>query len=114
MASLHAKLKADPNAFLVVDVRPVPLFDKGHIEGAKNIPIEQIDAHMDELIAAPKPVAVICTCGRRSLEAVKKLTVRGAKPMLVVGGMLEWEKAGYPTVRSMRKEPDHGSLPDTD
>lgn len=111
VAALNEKLKADPHAFLVVDVRPRALFDEGHIEGAKNIPIEQIDAHMDELIAAPQPVAVVCTCGRRSLDAVKRLNARGAKPFLVVGGMLEWEKAGYPTARSMRNETGRNSLP---
>jgi rhodanese-related sulfurtransferase len=99
VAALKAKLDADPGALLVVDVRPLSLFEKGHVKGARNIPLEEIDAHMDELVASSRPLAVICTCGKRSLEAIEKLRARGVEPFLVVGGMLEWEKAGFPVTR---------------
>ena len=99
VVALKAKLDADPHALLVVDVRPSALFEKGHVPGAKNVPLEEIDAHLDDLVAANRRIAVICTCGKRSLEAIEKLRARGIEPFLVVGGMLEWEKAGYAAQR---------------
>jgi rhodanese-related sulfurtransferase len=99
VAVLKAKLDADPGSLLVVDVRPNALFGKGHIQGATNIPLEKIDSAASDLAALHRPIAVICTCGKRSLEAIGKLRARGLEPCLVVGGMLEWEKAGYPVVR---------------
>lgn len=96
VAALKAKLDADPNALRVIDVRPRALFDKGHIKGARNIPLEEIGVHLAELAGSGKPLAIVCTCGKRSLEAVKKLNMRGTSPFLIVGGMIEWEKAKYP------------------
>jgi len=96
VAALKAKLDADPHALIVVDVRPRAMFEKGHVKGARNIPLEEIGEHLSELAASSRSLAVICTCGRRSLEAVEKLRAGGIEPFLVVGGMQEWEKAGYP------------------
>ena len=97
---LKRKLDTDVHSIVVVDVRPRSLFDKGHIETAMNIPLEQFDAFKQEIARYNKPIAIICTCGRRSLEAIRKLQDIGLSARLVVGGMNEWEKAGYPTVAS--------------
>ncbi len=99
VVALKARLDADPNALLVVDVRPSALFEKGHIQGATNIPLEKIDSAASDIAALHRPIAVICTCGKRSLEAIERLRSRGVEPFLVVGGMLEWEKAGFPTTK---------------
>jgi rhodanese-related sulfurtransferase len=99
VGELKARLDADPGSLLLVDVRPGALFEKGHIQRATNVPLEEIDAAAGDLAALRRPIAVICTCGKRSLEAIEKLQARGLAPYLVVGGMLEWEKAGYPVVR---------------
>ena len=99
VATLKARLDADPDALLVVDVRPSALFEKGHIQRATNIPLEKIDSAAGDLAALHRPIAVICTCGKRSLEAIGKLRARGLAPYLVVGGMLEWKRAGYATAR---------------
>jgi len=99
VAALKAKLDAAPGSLDVVDVRPRALFDKGHILGARNVPLEDLDGALDALAASKTPLAIVCTCGKRSLEAIEKLRARGIRPYLVVGGMLEWEKAGYPVER---------------
>lgn len=99
VAGLRARLDADPDSLLVVDVRQRSAFEKGHVPGAVNVPLEEIDTHIAKLAASPRPLAVICTCGKRSLAAIEKLRARGLEPFLVVGGMLEWERAGYPVAR---------------
>jgi rhodanese-related sulfurtransferase len=101
--TLKKKLDENPNAFSVVDVRPRSQFAKGHIHGARNIPLEEIDAVKAELLRSERPSAIICTSGKRSLAAVKKLrTDNDAQTavILVTGGMDDWKKAGYPMEKS--------------
>ena len=85
---------------LVLDVRPRSQFAKSHIEGARNIPLEDLPAVKGEVARSGRRIAVICTCGKRSLEAVRLLKEAGSAPILVEGGMTAWEAAGYPTVAS--------------
>lgn len=83
----------------VIDVRPAVQFGKGHVPGALNSPdgdLEQMSRWTD---SAKGSVAIICTCGRRSLDAVKKLARQGRTTILVKGGMKQWEAEGYPLER---------------
>ncbi len=100
VAMLKRKLDTDAHSIVVVDVRPRSLFDKGHIETARNMPLEKFDAVKQEIARYNKPIAIICTCGRRSLEAIRKLQDIGLTAYLVVGGMNEWKKRGFATTRT--------------
>ena len=88
---------ADPNQdIIVIDVRPKSLFEKGHIEGAINIPVEKLAEQTEQIKGMSGKIAVICVCGKRSLVAVKHLAQKGVTASLVVGGIKEWEAKGYP------------------
>ena len=88
---------ADPNREVtVIDVRPTAQFKKGHVPGAKNYPLEEIDLTWNSISSIKGEIAIICTCGKRSLAAIKKLSVKGINTALVEGGMKKWEAAGYP------------------
>ncbi|MBL0311782.1 MAG: rhodanese-like domain-containing protein [Holophagaceae bacterium] len=60
----------------VVDVRSPSEFRGGHVPGAKNIPLDQIQARSKELDPA-RPVVLCCASGSRSAMAVSLLKQKG-------------------------------------
>ena len=87
---------------VVVDVCEVEEFAAGHVGGAKNIPLNQLD---DKLAAAVKnktlPLILVCQTGARSGRAVamaKKLGYDNAQSM--AGGLKAWQTANLPLEKS--------------
>jgi len=71
------KLIADKDNIVLVDVRPEDQVKKeGMIEGAINIPFDQIENNLDKL-PKDKTIAVYCNTGTKSAEAAKKLEELG-------------------------------------
>ncbi len=60
----------------VVDVRSPSEFRGGHVPGAKNIPLDQIQTRSKELDPA-RPVVLCCASGSRSAMAVSLLKQKG-------------------------------------
>ncbi len=81
---------------VVIDVRQGSQFEKGHVPGAINLPLEEIEKKTEAIASMKGEVVIICTCGKRSLVAVKQLADKGITTILVEGGMKKWEIAGYP------------------
>ena len=87
---------------VVVDVCEVEEFAAGHVGGAKNIPLNQLD---DKLAGAVKnktlPLILVCQTGARSARAVamaKKLGYDNAQSM--AGGLKAWQTANLPLEKS--------------
>jgi len=95
-----AQLKADLDGGqvpLLIDVRTPDEFKGGHVPGARNIPLDTLEAHLGELAEyQQKPVYVICERGRRSAQAASLLAGKGFQPRDVAGGTQAWRGAGYP------------------
>ena len=89
---------------LVLDVRTAEDFigEQGHIDGAVNIPVEELQQRMDELgDYLEQPVAIVCRTDKRSAKAALLLTEEGFADVHVVhGGMTKWLEAGLPVVRA--------------
>ena len=60
---------------VVVDVRTQDEFKSGHIQGSKNIPLNEISAKLDVLKG--KEVILVCRSGARSGQAKSILTSNG-------------------------------------
>ena len=104
MLVLKTHFDALPKNELILDVRTVGEFASGHVPNAKNIPLDVVMNHAEEL----KPfdtVYVHCAAGRRSQAACEILTTLGLENLICVdeGGFLDWEEAGYPSVRTLEK-----------
>lgn len=54
---------------LVIDVRTPGEFKSGHVRGAKNIPLQEIQRRKKEILQLNKPVIVCCASGARSGQA---------------------------------------------
>ncbi len=68
----------------------------GHIEGVINIPVQQLEARVDELDKyKDREIAVICRTGHRSAMGTKILLKHGfTKVENVEGGMTAYRAAG--------------------
>ena len=81
----------------VLDVRPADEFAAGHIEGAINIPIKELERRLAE-VGRGREVVAYCRgpyCVM-AYEAVARLRERGFKVRRLVDGYPEWRVAGLP------------------
>ena len=69
----------------LLDVRTAGEFSRGHIEGFRNIPVDELREHLDE-IEKEKPVYVICQSGLRSYIATRILEGNGYETYNFSGG----------------------------
>jgi rhodanese-related sulfurtransferase len=82
---------------LLVDVRGADEFDGplGHIAGARNIPLPELNAYRGEIAAAHRPVVCVCLTDKRSLAAAAQLAAADVREVSVLrGGMKAWREAG--------------------
>jgi rhodanese-related sulfurtransferase len=88
----------------VIDVRSADAFASGHIVNAKNVPMDELDAHMDKLEnLKDKPVVTICQAGITSTKAVDALRKLGFENVYgIKGGMGAWTEAGLPVVSAKK------------
>lgn len=86
---------------LVVDLRPIADFDKGHIPGAKSVQMSQFDPENKRLAAAKAlPVVLVCKSGQTSGGAAKRLRSAGFERVYVLdGGIQAWQQADLPLVK---------------
>src|SRR6188472_3264190 len=72
ISSMEARQLIQAGARLV-DVRTPGEFAAGHIPGAINIPVQQLDARMSELKPTNAAIIVYCRSGHRSGNAARTL-----------------------------------------
>ena len=81
----------------VLDVRPADEFDAGHLPGAVNIPLGELEARLVDLDPDREIVAYCrgpwCVL---SFEAVAALRARGFKVRRLEDGLPEWRASGLP------------------
>ena len=98
VAKTRTALHDDSEAILV-DVREPEEWRAGHVTGARHIPMGQLPA---ELASLPReaPIYLICRSGARSHRAAAYMLTAGfERPRNVKGGMIAWERAGFPVER---------------
>ena len=82
---------------VLVDVRPTEEFEAGHIEGARSIPLEELEDRLAELPADREVVAYcrgpLCAYAH---EAVRRLQAKGRQARRLKDGWPEWRLAGAP------------------
>lgn len=62
---------------IIIDVRTKEEFESGHIEGSKNIPVQEILEHVDEIKAIKSTIVFCCASGQRSGMAAQYFKEQG-------------------------------------
>lgn len=92
--------RARKGLVVVLDVRPAEEYSAGHLPGAVNIPIHELEKRLKEL---PKRKEVIAYCRGpyclMSYDAVSLLRRKGLKARRLEAGLPEWRAAGLPVER---------------
>lgn len=92
-----------PTDCCLVDVREPVEHAEDHIDGAKLIPLGQLEKRVGE-IDRKVPVVVMCRSGKRGSEALRKLEELGFNDVRnLEGGIIAWKGEGHPVNRSKRK-----------
>lgn len=74
----------------LVDVRTAAEFNERHIDGAVNIPIDDLPARASELGSKDQPLVLYCKSGKRADRAAKSLREAGYTKVETVGGIGNW------------------------
>lgn len=87
---------------VVIDVCEANEFAAGHVGGAKNIPLNQLEEKLPAMVKNKAlPVILVCQSGARSNRAVaiaKKLGYEQAQSL--GGGLSAWKTASLPVEKS--------------
>jgi len=81
----------------LLDVRTEAEYNQGHIEGANLIPVDELEARLNE-IPRGKQIIVYCKSGGRSRTAAIILIENGFDMVYDMGGITDWQEKGYPVV----------------
>ena len=89
--------RLDDGSVLLLDVRPEDEFALGHLPGALNIPLSDLERRLAEL---PKDAQIVAYCRGPycvlSFEAVAALRTKGYDVRRLEDGFPEWKAAGLP------------------
>jgi rhodanese-related sulfurtransferase len=89
VSSSEARRLVEAGARLL-DVRSPMEFAGGHLEGALNIPVDQLSKRLREVGPTSRPVIVYCASGMRSASAVRVLKAAGWADVRNLGSMNNW------------------------
>jgi phage shock protein E len=98
--AVHARLpEALNNGLILLDVRTQQEWeDDGHIEGATLIPLDMLDQRAPQELPKDAEIVVYCRSGNRSAQASEMLVEQGYTNVSDMGGIIDWESAGYDVV----------------
>jgi rhodanese-related sulfurtransferase len=90
----------------LIDVRTPVEYREIHVEIARNVPLDQLDAAawmQARNGSANEPLYVICRSGRRGQQACEKFLKAGFSNVVnIVGGTMACVEAGLPVVRGKK------------
>lgn len=74
----------------LVDVRTRSEFTEGHLPGALNLPVQDLERRLSELGAKDQPVVLYCRSGQRSARAARILKAAGFTAVHDLGSISNW------------------------
>ena len=97
VADLHSQPPAHAQ---LIDVRSPSEFASGHVPGAVNIPMDQIESRLADLSAGP--IVLICQMGKRARMTANLLEPCHRQIEILEGGTTAWIQAGFPVVTTVK------------
>lgn len=104
VATARAMMANNPD-ILIVDVRTPAEFETAHVAGSINLPLDQVDAHLERIVNdAGGRILLMCQSGNRATSACTKLVNAGLTGASVItGGMNAWIAGGGPVERGRER-----------
>lgn len=98
LAELRARIEAEDDELIVLDVRERDAYEAGHIPGARLLPRGQLELRVNQDLPDPtRRILAYCEFGRISTLAAATLRQMGFQRSVALdGGMEAWRAAGYP------------------
>ena len=93
------RLQSEPRP-QIIDVRSPTEFAAGHVPGAVNIPMEQMESRLADLHATA--VVLVCQSGTRAAMVAERLAADRTGLQVLAGGTNAWTNNGLCTVASVR------------
>ena len=90
-----------PASFQWIDVRSATEFSSGHIPRAVNIPMDQIETRVADLLPTA-PILLVCQSGKRARMVAGLLQPCRKDVSVLEGGTAAWQSAGLPIVVNTR------------
>ena len=85
----------------VVDVRPPEEYAAGHVPGAVNIPLKNLEQRLNDL---PREQEIVAYCRGPhcvlAFDAVAQLRAKGFQARRLEDGFPEWREAGLPVEKT--------------
>lgn len=87
---------------VVIDVCSPEEFAQGHVIGAKNLPVGELEAKLAQVVKNKStPVVMVCQVGARSSRAVATAQKLGyEKVQSLAGGLKAWQAANMPVEKA--------------
>ena len=89
---------------VVIDVCSESEFAEGHVSGAKNVPVDELESRLTQ-VAKNKatPLLMVCASGIRSRRAVGVAKKQGYEQVYsLAGGMGAWRTASLPVQKGVK------------
>jgi len=102
-------MQSGKSKYRVVDVRSPEEFEKGHVPGALNIPLDVLfrPASLEQLPVAGDPILLVCNSGHMESMALGGLAALGYEPWVLRFGMIGWNaETKVKVAGSPKQEPD--------
>jgi phage shock protein E len=82
---------------VLIDVRSPAEYSAGHIDGAVNLPVDDLEESTGEVARLTggdktKPIVVYCHAGGRAARAKQLLLAGGYTQVTNLGGMRDWDR----------------------
>jgi len=88
----------------LLDVRTPLEFESEHVEGSHNVPMDALEARVDD-IPADADIVVVCRTGVRATIAAESLARAGRRARVLEGGVLAWRRARLPLREGRKRLP---------
>ena len=87
---------------VVIDVCSADEFAQGHIKGAVNVPLDELESRLDKAVKnKSNPVILVCAAGARSKRAQAMAQKLGyEKVHSLQGGLKAWKEANLPVAKA--------------
>ena len=102
LSAAHAVQLINRERAVVLDVSEAEEFAAGHVGGARNVPVGQLEKRLPEVVKNKTvPLILVCATGgraNRALAVAKKLGYD--KAQVLAGGLKSWKEANLPVEKA--------------